>query len=201
MQLIGVPNSPYFRRTAISLELLGVPFEVVALSPFMDAQALGELNPIMKVPTLVCDNGEQIMDSSLILQYAEAALARGQSLWPTDAAQLQTDFRVVSLALAALEKCLQIIYETRLRPDTARHAPWLERIQGQCRAAFYHLDMALADNVKRYEAGNYQAGITAAVAWSFAAKSVAGDFHANAYPQLAGFAERMELLPVFRRFA
>lgn len=201
MQLIGVPNSPYFRRTAISLELLGVPFEVVPLSPFMDVQALGTVNPVMKVPTLVCDNGEQIMDSSLIVQYAEAALANGQSLWPTDAAQLQTDFRVVSLALAALEKCLQIIYETRLRPEDTRHAPWLDRIQGQCRAAFTSLEQAIVDQVARYETGSCQAGITSAVAWSFAAKSVGDDFNAHLYPLLAEFSGRMELTPVFKKYA
>lgn len=201
MQLIGVPNSPYFRRTAISLELLQVPFEVVALSPFIDVEALSEVNPVMKVPTLVCDNGEQIMDSSLILQYAEAALASGNSLWPTHAAQLQTDFRVLSLALAALEKCLQIIYETRLRPETARHAPWLERIQGQCRAAFFHLEQALVENVARYQQDHCQAGITAAVAWSFAAKVVAGDINASLCPTLAAFSAKMESLPAFQHYA
>ena len=201
MQLVGVANSPYFRRAAISLELLGIPFEVVPYSPFIDVQALGELNPVMKVPTLVCDNGEQIMDSSLIIQYAETALSNKQALWPSDTAQLQTDFRVLSLALAALEKCLQIVYETRLRPETARHQQWLDRIQLQCKAAFAGLEQAITDNTERYISNDSQAGITAAIAWNFGSQVVAGEITAEICPELAGLSAKMEEKPLFKKYA
>lgn len=79
-----MPDSPYVRRLAISLNRLGVSFEHEAV--------------VVKVPTLVCPDGEVLMDSSLILQLIEAAHSQGRHLWPTDAQTLQQDFRVLGIA-------------------------------------------------------------------------------------------------------
>ncbi|MVF12170.1 glutathione S-transferase [Ketobacter sp. MCCC 1A13808] len=201
MQLVGVPNSPYFRRTAISLELLELPFEVKPLSPFIDVQALGKLNPILKIPTLILDNGEKIMDSSLIIQYAELALSNGNTLWPREPEWLQSDFRTVSIALAALEKCLQIIYETKLRPESTRHQPWLDRVQGQCHAAFIELEQAVKNNAARYDGDCCQAGITAAIAWSFGAQLVASSIQPEHCPSLVSLTSNMEAHPLFKKYS
>src|SRR5436190_609259 len=102
MRLIGMLDSPYVRRVAISLDLLGLPFEHESVSVFREFEQFHEINPVVKAPTLVCDDGEVLMDSSLILQYVEAST--GRSLWSTDPAQRQHQFRAVGLALAACEK-------------------------------------------------------------------------------------------------
>ena len=86
---------------------------------------------MVKAPTLVCDDGEVLMDSTLILQYAEATKANGRSLWPGDPAELQHDLRAVGLALAACETSVQIVYERNLRPAEAQHEPWVARVTGQ----------------------------------------------------------------------
>jgi glutathione S-transferase len=92
-------DSPYVRRTAISLECLGMPFAHEAVSVFSTFERFRAINPVVKAPTLVCDDGEVLMDSSLIIQYAETR--SGKSLWPRDATALQHDLRAVGLALAA----------------------------------------------------------------------------------------------------
>ncbi|MYM64057.1 glutathione S-transferase family protein [Pseudomaricurvus sp. HS19] len=201
MKLIGVNNSPYHRRTAISLTLLGVPFEVQTLSPFMHSEALSQINPMMKVPTLVCDSGEQIMDSSLIIQYAESTLTDGKSLWSADTAIRQREYRAASLALAALEKCLQIVYETRLRPADVRHLPWLQRLETQLQAGLGELDR-LVDSQPEVVASEYsQATITAAIAGGFARTTVPASISDLKTPALAALSARMEATPVFQQFA
>ncbi len=70
MKLIGMLDSPYVRRVAISLQLLDLAFEHQSLSVFRGFDAFRRINPVVKAPTLVCDDGTVLMDSSLILEYA-----------------------------------------------------------------------------------------------------------------------------------
>lgn len=114
MKLIGMLDSPYVRRTAISLKLLGLPFEHAPVSVFRHFDAFRAINPVVKAPTLVCDDGTVLMDSTLILDYAEALA--GRSLMPAALPARRQALRVVGLALAACEKAVQIVYECNLRP-------------------------------------------------------------------------------------
>jgi glutathione S-transferase len=70
VQLIGMLDSPYVRRTAISLRLLGLPFEHRSISVFRQFDEFAAINPVVKAPSLVCDAGEVLMDSDLILDHA-----------------------------------------------------------------------------------------------------------------------------------
>ena len=81
MKLIGMLDSPFVRRVAISMRLLGLPFEHAAISVFRGFDAFQQINPVVKAPTLVCDDGSVLMDSTLMLIYAEALA--GRSLMPT----------------------------------------------------------------------------------------------------------------------
>ena len=72
MKLIGMLDSPFVRRVAISLRLLGLPFEHAAISVFRGFEAFEQINPVVKAPTLVCGDGSVLMDSTLMLAYAEA---------------------------------------------------------------------------------------------------------------------------------
>ena len=109
MKLIGMLDSPYVRRVAISLQMLGLPFEHQSLSVFRTFDAFSRINPVVKAPTLVCDDGEVLMDSTLILEYAQA-LAHPRSLMPAQPKALQHALCVLGDALAACEKSVQIVY-------------------------------------------------------------------------------------------
>ena len=89
MQLIGMLDSPYVRRVAISLQLLGLPFEHRSISVFRTFDEFSRLNPVVKAPSLVCDDGEVLMDSTLIIDYAEILAAPRRSLMPSDTAARQ----------------------------------------------------------------------------------------------------------------
>ena len=122
MRLIGMLDSPYVRRVAISLECLGIPFGHDAISVFSTYEEFQRINPVVKAPTLVCDDGEVLMDSSLILQFVEATRSGGDALWSLgNATRMQHEMRAVSLALAACEKSVQIVYERKLRPSSAQY--------------------------------------------------------------------------------
>lgn len=198
MKLIGMLDSPYVRRVAISLQLLGLPFEHQSLSVFRTFAEFQKINPVVKAPTLVCGDGTVLMDSTLILQYAEA-LAHPRTLVPSDLGELQHDLRLTGLGLAAMEKSVQIVYERGLRPPEKLHAPWVERVTGQLLSAYEALEAALGSRPISSDASALrQAGITVGVAWQFTQQMLPELVPMNRFPRLAAFSAAAEALPAFQ---
>ncbi|MCM2381340.1 glutathione S-transferase family protein [Pseudomonas marginalis] len=195
MKLIGMLDSPYVRRVAISLELYGVDFVHEPLSVFRTFTEFSQINPVVKAPTLVLDDGTVLMDSSLILDYLETLAPADKKLLPSQPAARARDLQTLGLALAACEKSVQIVYEHNLRPAEKLHAPWLDRVSGQLLAAYSLLEKQLSDS----EALS-QASITAAVVWSFSQFTVASVVKADAFPNLKRHAERLEQHPAFKKY-
>lgn len=201
MRLMGGFASPYVRRVAISLELLGVEFEHEPVSVFADFERFRRVNPVVKAPSLVCDDGTVLMDSSLILQFVEPTLAGGASLWSGDPVRMQQEVRVVGLALAGCEKSIQVVYETNLRPESARYQPWLDRVRGQMSAAFAELEREAGRRPELFSTPGSQAVICAAVAWRFNQLMPADSVVAAEHPDLVALSERMEATPAFQKYA
>ena len=171
MQLIGMLDSPYVRRVAVSLKLMGVPFEHQAVSVFRHYDRFKSINPVVKAPTLVCEDGTVLMDSTLILDHVESLAPAGRRLMPAGGTKRLEALRVAALALAACEKCVQIVYEKEQRPAEKRHAPWLGRVTGQANAALG--------------------------TWRFSQYYNAIEIPAGRYPALVAHSQRAEALPEF----
>jgi glutathione S-transferase len=198
MKLIGMLDSPYVRRVAISLQFLGLRFEHQSLSVFRTFAQFQKINPVVKAPTFVADDGTVLMDSTLILEYAEA-LARPRTLMPGTPTELCTALRVIGLALAATEKSVQIVYERELRPPEKRHDPWVARVTGQILAAYSELETELAEGLfSRAGPSLDQAAITTAVAWHFTQRTIPDVVAAPRFRSLVAFSHRAESLPQFR---
>lgn len=199
MQLIGMLDSPYVRRVAVSLQLLGLPFEHRPVSVFRHFDEFRRINPVVKAPSLICDDGLVLMDSSLILEYAESFPAKRRSLVPADAGALQRDLYLVGLALAACEKSVQIVYERQLRPAEKVHAPWVERVSGQLLAACAGLEAAYAAQPVEVASETLTRGdVASAVAWYFIQDMVPEAVPGEDYPALQALSKRAERLPEFR---
>jgi glutathione S-transferase len=199
MQLIGMLDSPYVRRVAVSLQLLGLPFEHRSVSVFRGFAQFEAINPVVKAPTLVCDDGTVLMDSTLIIEYAEALAAPRKSLMPAGIQERRHALRVLGLALAACEKSVQIVYEHGVRPAEKLHQPWVDRVTGQLLAACGALEAALAQQPLGVTAATIdQAGLTTAVVWHFMqALATSGAAPAGVYPLLQAHSHAAEQLPAF----
>jgi glutathione S-transferase len=201
MQLIGLLDSPFVRRVAISLRALELPFTHHPVSVFRGFDDFRRINPVVKAPTLVTQDGVVLMDSSLMLQYAES-LVRPRSLLPHEPSELAAALRCVGLALAACEKTAQIVYERGLRPAEKQHQPWLDRVSGQLRAAYAELEGAMAHradwSAAHREGRLDQAGITAAVAWHFTQQVAPGLVSPDDHPMLLAHSLACEERPEFK---
>lgn len=198
MQLIGMLDSPYVRRVAVSLQLLGLPFEHQSISVFNTFEQFRQINPVVKAPSLVCDDGTVLMDSTLILDYAENLAAPGRSLMPTDIGARLQSLRMIGLALVVCEKSVQIVYERMLRPAEKLHQPWVDRVTGQLLAACAVLESALVRSPAGLAGQTIdQAGVTMAVSWHFARTLLPDVLSAQAFPALQKFSQQAETLPEF----
>ncbi len=202
MKLIGMLDSPYVRRVAVTLHHYGIPFEHEFLSVFRDIDQFSEINPLIKAPTLVIDSGEVLMDSTLILAYVEKlASERGDSdrLMPEAMAEYARSLRLIGLALNACDKSVQVVYERDLRPDKKQHQPWLDRIKAQLLAAYSLLEPYAAETSRYLVTGSLtQADITVGVAWQFSQFMVADAVESTRYPALVALSQRVEALPAFK---
>ena len=104
MLLIGVLDSPYVRRVAISLAVLGLPFEHRHVSVFRHFDEFAQLNPIVKAPTLFEDDGTMLIDSTLILDHIDHKVAPACRLMPEEPGARLHALSVIGLALAATER-------------------------------------------------------------------------------------------------
>ncbi|MDR3509975.1 MAG: glutathione S-transferase [Caulobacteraceae bacterium] len=198
MRLIGMLDSPFVRRVAVSMRLMGLPFTHESVSVFRQFDDFARVNPVVKAPTLVTDAGVMLMDSTLILEHVERLAAPERRLTPEAQADHARSQHLIGLALAACEKTVQIVYEFNVRPEDKRHGPWLERVTGQLLAAYGLLEAELGDrDAWLFGDRPMQADITIAVAWRFTQFVAADRVLAADHPKLAAFSARAEALEAF----
>lgn len=198
LQLVGMLDSPYVRRTAVSLQMLGLRFEHRPLSVFRHYDEFRKINPVVRVPTLVSEDGVVLSDSTLILDYAES-LAHPRSLMPTDPLARQQALHVLGLALAAGDKSVALFYERNLRPPQKQHEPWAGRIAEQVRAAYAALDQHFRQHPPKADGDALpQAALSTAVFWHFTQRALPGLVAPTDHPALAALSDLAEALPAFR---
>jgi glutathione S-transferase len=195
MKLIGMLDSPYVRRAAISAKCLGITLEHQSVSVFRHFEQFQQINPVVKAPTLVLDDGEALMDSTLIIDYLET-LAK-KSLMPVEPGQRLRVLRLIGLALAASEKSVQLYYERNLRPAEIQFEPWVQRVEGQLTAAYSVLERELEKQPLKTDGSIEQDGITLAVAWSFTNLVVPDQVTAARFPRISAFTAYAEGLEAF----
>ena len=198
MKLVGMLDSPYVRRLAITMRLLDIEFEHVSQSVVAGYDTFRSINPLAKAPTLVLDDGEMMIESTLILSYIEALA--GRSLAPQGMEAQMRTLQIVGVALTGMDKVVAQIYELDMRPAEFQYEPWLARVREQAAAAFDWLESAAAEidsNGWLFGDEVTQADISTAVAWRFLQAKAPGEAREDERPALAAFGNKAEALPEF----
>lgn len=197
MQLIGMLDSPYVRPVAIALIVAKTPFIHRPISLFRHIDQFSKLNPLLKAPTLVTDDGVALMDSNVILDYLTGVDPRIAALTPSKVPGRLRALRATGVALTVMEKAVQRQYERMLRPAGKRHEPWVDRVMGQLTAGLSALDAELP--VSGWISGELGlADITVVCAFGFTREVLSDVVETGRYPSLAAFCARAEKLPTFR---
>lgn len=198
MMLIGMFDSPFVRRVAVSMKVLGLPFEHANWSVGKDFERIRKYNPLGRVPTLITDDGDPLIESAAILDYLDELVGPKRALLPRSGVARRSALRLMSVATGAAEKGVLQIYEGVFRPPEKRHEPWLRRCHTQMHAALAELEQvsaARADEQWLVDDTMTQADITVVCVVDFL--SDAFEFEAALYPSLAKLAARCAERPEF----
>lgn len=199
MILIGMFDSPFVRRVAVSLTRLGMPFEHRNWSVGKDADAIRRYSPQGRVPALVLDDGEVLIESFAMLDHLDDIAGANRALLPHGGAERRRALKLVALATAAVDKGILPVYERIFRPAEKRHAPWVERCERQAHAAFAELDAAcaaLAPGQWLIGPQPMQPDYTLACAATYLGEAAGLDI--GRHPALAAHVRRTEALPEMR---
>jgi len=200
--LIGMFDSPFVRRVAVSMQLLKIPFEHADWSVGRDFERIRQYSPLGRVPALVLDDGEVLSESASILDYLDASVGPEQALLPAIGRPRRDSLKLMSLSIGAAEKGRDQIYEQVFRPPAKRHDEWTARLQAQMYGALGEVEKFCELHPEQpWLVGSAmgQADITCTCAFTFLNEALPGAGIAKRYPQLAAVAERCEAEPPFQR--
>ena len=143
MILVGQLNSPFVRRTAVALRILGLDYRAEPLSVFGDAEAMRRINPLGRVPSLILDDGEILVNSAAILDWLDELVGPERALLPRAGAERRRQLQLVALASGCAEKVTVAAYERMVRPPDKLWPYWLERAQQQATSGLVALEARL----------------------------------------------------------
>ena len=199
MKLIGRNLSPYTRRVAIAMNMLGMAHERQYLSPWQEQQAkdIRAANPLARVPILVLDDGERLIESGAILDYVMEKAGPAKALIPASGKERRDCLRITAMATGVLDKGVAAFYERTKRPADKVHQPWHDHLASQVTGGLKALEAVPA---KPWFLGDKMtmADVTAAVAMTFLGKTNPALTPAGAYPKLETLAAKCEAMPAFK---
>lgn len=197
MFLIGQYDSPFVRRTAIALRFYGFPFEHKPWSTFSDAEKVAAYNPVRRVPTLVLDDGEALIESAAILDYLDELAGPDKAMIARSGPERRKHLRIMALATGLADKAVSLVYERVLRKEQLKL--WVERCEAQVSGVLAALEQERAAVTTPYWLGDRisHADITVACALRFTGEAHPHLFDAR-YGALKAHAARCEALPPFQ---
>src|SRR5215470_6744278 len=119
MKLIGTYLSPFARRVAAALISRGIPYEHDDLNGYLDPVRARQLNPVGKVPVLVLDDGEHLIDSGAILDHIDELAGPDRALAPRNGRDRRAVLRLSAIATAVYEQSSARYFEDRRPSGTA----------------------------------------------------------------------------------
>ncbi len=197
MQLVGVTRSPYTRRVAITLELYGIPYRLQALSGFGNREEVRAANPLGRIPALVLDDGETLVDSSAIIDHLDEVHGRERALMPPSGPDRRAVLRVAALMMGACDKALAAAYERNHHPPEKVHQPWIDDCLAQVRQALRAVDGLLQPGSSYLLLGRLTHADIAAFVAERLARGLGIDTDTE-MPRLRALAARLADRPAFR---
>ncbi|MBK8160420.1 MAG: glutathione S-transferase family protein [Rhodospirillaceae bacterium] len=135
MILVGQYDSPYVRRVAVSLRLLSFDYTHDTRSVFGDFDDMRRTNPLGRIPSLILDDGEVLIDSGAILDWLDETVGPARALIPTSGLARRRCLQLLALSCGASDKAGASNYERLIRPQQYRWPEWIARLRIQAKGA------------------------------------------------------------------
>jgi len=198
MILIGQYDSPFVRRVGIALTLYEMPFRHEPWSSFGDADKIKTYNPLTRVPTLVLDDGDVLIESAAILDYLDHLVGPERAMAPQKEPERHRALFIAALATGLCDKLVSLFYEKRLHDVTSEL--WITRCRTQIGAGLGELEKRRAAIAAPYFGGDKigHADIAVGAMLRFLNEVHAGLVDMAEFPALAAHSARIEALSAFK---
>ena len=198
MQLIGQYDSPFVRRVGIALTLYGQAFEQLPFSTFGEWEKFIAHNPLRRVPALVLDDGEALIESGAILDYLDERAGPERALIAPSGSARRAALKRIALATGVADKAVSFFYTTLFA--TGIDPAFTARTHAQLRDGFSALDAACAEKIGDWwhGAGPGHDDIAVACVARFVSEAWAEVVNLADYPALQRHCTKAEALPVFK---
>ena len=201
MKLVGRYLSPFARRVGIALHLLEIDFEHDPVSIVDDRAAVNKISSLSRIPCLVLDDGEVLVDSHQILAELDRMVGPERAMVPRDSANLRAYGQMIATTTGSLEKFVAMMYELSRRPQEKVWKPWAD----QCRAqvlgglaeAESRADARVAEDGYLFGDRPTHADVSAVLAFQMGRGAAKQEVTSDSHPRLGGLAGRFGAHPVF----
>ncbi len=197
MKLIGIPTSPYVRKTRIVLIEKKIEYEFVVTDLNSPDNIATRYNPLGKVPCLVMDDGKVLYDSRVIVDYLDTTTPVGKLL--PEGNRARTDVKCwEALADGIMDAAILVRLESK-RPAAQQSREWVRLQTGKIHSGLKALSEQLGNRFFCHENSFSLADIATgcALGWlDFRFPEIAWK---KDYDNLARFFERLSERPSFRQ--
>lgn len=129
MKLLYQSHSPYARKVLVFAHEAGLADRIEVIhhetSPVQRNDEVFALNPLGKVPVLICEDRTALFDSSVICEYLDG-LHQGRKLIPSASSQRFPALRNQAVAMGLADAGIAARWESSRRPEALRWPPLLE---------------------------------------------------------------------------
>jgi glutathione S-transferase len=201
VELIGQFDSPFARRVGIVMRSYGIPFTHNRWSVFGNADELSRVNPLIRVPTLVLDDGTALIETAAIIDYLDTCVAPEKRMTPKSQPARLLDQRIISMASGVSDMAVRLFYEQRLHKQPSR--VFVARITKQLAGALAWLESDRASRASETWFGGAMTladiAVTCTIRHLREAHSTLWDD--ATYPSLAKHCAHFEAQPVFQEIS
>ena len=191
MILVGQYDSPYVRRVAVSLRVLGFAYDHDQRSVFGDFASMRATNPLGRIPSLILDDGTVLIDSAAILDWLDQAVGTERALLPVAGVARMHALKRIALATGANDKLIALAYERLIRPAALHWPQWISRCLTQIESAFDALEP------EDWSGPLDQAQITVGCTIGYARLGAPDVLPPGRYPRLEALCARLAARPEF----
>jgi len=195
MILVGQFDSPVTRRVGIVLTLYGMPFDRDTRSVFGDFAALAKITPMTRIPALILQDGEVLIDSSAIIDHLDEQAGPARALIPHAGPARRRVLQTTAMASACFDKAVAVVYERHFHPTADVSLDYQARCLHQLAAGL----TALNDRADApWLCGPFShADILTACAIAYLQLRLPEAFPSGTYPRLETIIAKAEALPAF----
>ena len=198
MILSGQYDSPFVRRVGIALTIYELPFDHRPWSTFRDAEKIRPYNPLTRVPTLVLDNGDVLIDSQSIIDYLDSLVGPDRAMFPLVEPARHYALKITALAMGLGEKAVSLFYERTFHRKVSE--VWVQRCCSQISATLTVLEESRTNAGRDYWLDERigHADIAVAVVLRFIIETHPRLLSMTDFPSLYAHSARLEALPAFQ---